>query len=126
MDPASIVLPGAQSLVTQILSDGWAQVRGWLAQRWSRHSETSQAELEHRLDDAKEQAASLFSGERTALEAYWAGYLAALISEHPGLAASLQELPAHPSVSNTVSGTVTGNVVQAGTIEGGITFGPPR
>ena len=124
MDPASFVLPGAQSLVTEILSDGWAQARAWLAQRWSRHTGTSQADLERRLDDAREQSASFFAADRAALEAYWAGYLAALIGEHPGLAASLRE--SRPGVSNTVSGTVTGNVIQAGTIEGGISFGRQR
>ena len=137
MDPGSIVLPGAQALVTQILSDGWAQARGWLAKRLSRVAGTSQADLERRLDTASAQALGLSVPEagvsapvaqRMVLEAFWTGYLAAAVGEHPGFASVLTELAEIreaapvPTTSNTVTGAVTGNIVQASNIEGGVHF----
>jgi hypothetical protein len=138
MDPVSVVLPGAQALVTQILSDGWAHVRGWLAKHLSRADGPSQAELERRLDTASVQARTLpvpeadvpaAVAQRMVLEAYWTGYLAALAGEHPDFAAALADLPeiqgTHPAATttNSVTGTVTGNVLQAGHVEGGVHFG---
>jgi hypothetical protein len=138
MDPASIVLPGMQALVTQILSDGWAQARGWLAKRLSRTDGPSQADLEQWLDTARAQASSLpvpqagvqaAVAQRMMQEAYWTGYLAAMAVEHADFASALTELSqkqeAQPiaTTSNSVTGTVTGNVLQAGHIEGGVHFG---
>lgn len=138
MDPATLILPGAQTLVSQILSDGWVQARAWLARRLG-HAEGSksaggvQADLERRLDTAQAQTAALaapgVAPQRALLEAYWAGYLAALVGEHPELAAIVAGLAA-PAVDhsadqgtvNSVTGTVTGNLVQARDIHGGIRF----
>lgn len=133
MDPTALVLPGAQALVTQILSDGWAQARGWLARRLRRPEDAPEADIELRLDAAQAQTAALaVPGEvppRALLEAYWAGYLAALVGEHPELAAAVAGLaapsagrPADESNVNSVTGTVTGNLVQAHDIQGGIRF----
>lgn len=137
MDPAGILLPGAQALVTQILSDSWAQARGWLASRLSRAGGPSQEELERRLDSAREQATGLPVpgagvsqpvARRMVLEAYWAGYLAATTGEHPDVIAALTELADNQgprsaaTATNLVTGTVRGNVLQAGTIEGGVRF----
>jgi hypothetical protein len=139
MDPATLILPGAQSLVSQILSDGWVQVRAWLSRRLSHSGEAGQAEVERQLDAANDaanalpfpvSAVSAQAARRLALEAYWAGYLAALADGHPGFPAMLAELVERqgataqaPATANTVSGTVTGHVVQAGHIEGGVRFG---
>jgi hypothetical protein len=138
MDPASIFLPGAQALVTQILSDGWATARGWLAKRLTGADGPVQADLERRLDTANAQAGGLpvleagvpaAVAQRMVLEAYWTGYLAALAGESPDFAAALARLAGERGVqaarttSNIVTGTVTGNVLQAGHIEGGVHFG---
>jgi hypothetical protein len=142
MDPTSLILPGAQSLVTQILSDGWAQARAWLVRRLTRPDSTPQPELERRLDVAHAHADILAAPDKDApvvtdtprrralLEAYWAGYLAAMLGEHPEFAEVLAELatpavgcPAPNRTVNSVTGRVSGNVVQAGTIEGGVRFG---
>lgn len=138
MDPSSIFLPGAQALVTQILSDGWAQARGWLAKRLSGADGPARADLERRLDAANAQASvlpvpeaglSAAAAQRVILEAYWAGYLAALAGEHPAVAAMLSELAGNQApapagtTTNSVTGTVTGNVLQADRIEGGVHFG---
>jgi hypothetical protein len=135
MDPSSIFVPGAQALVTQILSDGWGQARAWLSKRLSRDDGPAQADLERQLDIANAQASSLAVPEaginpgaarRMVLEAYWAGYLAALAGEHPEYTAALTELAAGrpaATTANSVTGTVTGNVLQAGRIEGSVHFG---
>ena len=142
MDPTSIVLPGAQALVTQILSEGWTQARAWLVRRLTRPGSAPQPELERRLDMAHVHADALAASDesvsvvadtsrrRALLEAYWAGYLAAMLNEHPEFAEVLAELatlavggPAPTGTVNSVTGRVSGNVVQAGTIEGGVRFG---
>jgi hypothetical protein len=120
------------------MSDGWTQVRGWLAKRLGRPGDTDRADLERLLDAANEQANALPApvstmsaddARRLMLEAYWAGYLAALADNHPELVAVLTELPERtasapsvPAAINNMSGTVTGHVVQAQQIDGGIHF----
>lgn len=133
MDPASLIMPGAQSLVAQILSDGWVQVRQWLSLRLGHQDGGGAGDLEGRLDMANAQADALpvpeTASRRAILEAYWAGYLAALVGEHPELTGALAELAASGGQlsvgqsGNSVSGTVTGNVVQAHQIDGGVRFG---
>lgn len=133
MDPTVLVLPGAQALVSQILTDGWAQARSWLSRRLGRADVVPAAELEQRLDAAQAQVAAFSAPEaisqRALLEAYWAGYLAALAAEHPEYAAAVATLAAPPADGgaergnvNSVTGTVTGNLVQARDIHGGVTF----
>lgn len=144
MDPTSLVLPGAQALVTQILAEGWTQARAWLIRRLVRPGSAPQPELERRLDIARAHADALAASDegaqaatatatprrRALLEAYWAGYLAAMLGEHPEFAEVLAELatpavdvPPRPGSPNIVTGKVSGTVIQAGTIEGGIRFG---
>jgi hypothetical protein len=133
MDPLTVVLPGAQSLVTAILTDGWTHVRTALAQRWSRQTREPQAAVEQRLDAAHAQAAEMTAGhersEQALLQAYWAGYLAAALADRPALLdlvrdlhGTLTDADATTSVHNTNSGTVT-TLVQGRDISGGITFG---
>ncbi|MEU9118778.1 hypothetical protein AB0C96_02775 [Streptomyces sp. NPDC048506] len=131
----TVILPGAQSLVTAILADGWTRVRTALARRWSRETREPQAAIEERLDAAHAQAAEITSGDadgdQALLRAYWAGYLAAVLAERPALLGLVRDLRsavadpgAHdgPSVHNTNSGTVT-TLIQGGDFSGNITFG---
>ncbi|QMU68371.1 hypothetical protein [Streptacidiphilus sp. P02-A3a] len=131
----TIVLPGAQSLVAAILTDGWTHVRTALARRWSRQTHEPQTDIEHRLDTAHSQASDMTvghgDGEQALLQAYWAGYLAAVLAERPALVDLVRDLPgtltapdSATSVQNTNSGTVT-TLVQGRDISGGITFGAP-
>lgn len=124
MDPVTAALvPSAQSLVTAILTDGWAHVRGALARRWSRQTGEAAGEIEGRLDAAHVQAEGL--GEERAVQcAYWAGYLAGVVGQRPDLLDAVRDLPRAPDVHNTNSGTVT-TLVQARDIGGDITFGAP-
>lgn len=124
MDPVtSALLPGAQSVVTAMLTDGWTQLRGVLARRWSRRTGEEVGDVEGRLEAARGQAAGLGGGEAV-LRAYWAGYFAALVADRPQLLDVVSELPGRVEErhSNTNSGTVT-TLVQARDVDGGIVFG---
>lgn len=122
MDPVtSALLPGAQSLVTAILTDGWTHVRDALARRWSRQTGETQSDIERRLDTAHRQAEGMGDGEAVQ-RAYWAGYLAAVLAERPTLLDVVRDLPDLPDLHNTNSGTVT-TLVQARDIHGDIRFG---
>ncbi|MGW1891189.1 hypothetical protein ACWCP6_13165 [Streptomyces sp. NPDC002004] len=137
MDPMTVILPGAQSLVTAILTDGWTHVRTALARRWSRQTREPQAVIEQRLDAAHAQSADLTTGaagdDQALLRAYWAGYLAAALAERPalielvhGLRSTMADASTHDtsSVHNTNSGTVT-TLVQGRDFNGDMTFGSP-
>jgi hypothetical protein len=128
----SVILPGAQSLVNAILTDGWAQLRSKLASRWGKDAHTGQDDVEQRLEAGHSQSLALAGAgddRRLRLEAYWAGYLAALLAERPSLLESILDLgssahdqPSRAAVHNTNSGTV-GTLLQTGDIRGDITFG---
>jgi hypothetical protein len=144
VDLTTVITPGAQSLATAMLTDSWGQIRAALARLWARRAKDGTAVAEQTLLDqagqelelAKQQAVSLAGegaeAERAArMELFLAGYLAGQIAARPELAAAVGSLPAllHAEASktvpaqNTVSGTVHGNVVQAGgDIAGDITF----
>jgi hypothetical protein len=123
MDPmTSALIPGAQSLVTAILTDGWTHVRDALVRRWSRQTGETQADVERRLDAAHRQSEDLDDGEAVQ-QAFWAGYLAAVLAERPSLLDVVRGLPDMPGLHNTNSGTVT-TLIQARDIHGDITFGP--
>lgn len=132
MDPLSIVVPGAQSLVSAILTDGWAQVRGALARRWSNRGSISQGDAEHRLDTGHEQSLVVAGdGEdrHARLEAYWAGYLAGLAADHADILDAIRDLGAHSAqgsqgtvVHNSNTGSV-GTLLQLGDVHGDISFG---
>jgi len=128
----SVILPGAQSLVNAILTDGWVQLRSKLASRWSKDAHSGQDDAEQRLEAGHRQSLAL-AGEgddrQARLEAYWAGYLAALLAERPSLLEAIRDLGSptatqadHVTVHNANTGTV-GTLLQAGDIHGDITFG---
>lgn len=153
MDLTTVVMPGAQSLVTAILTDGWGQARTAIAKLWARRggaggantyadrAEPAPAAIEQagrELEAARRQGLELAGGgseaDRAArMQLFWAGYLAGQLAARPELAGALAELPAllgagtsssqTTNVHNTISGTVHGNAVQAGDIHGNITFG---
>lgn len=132
MDALSVVLPGAQSLVSAILTDGWAQVRGALARRWSKKGSISQDVAEQRLDTGHE-SSLLVAGDgedrRALLEAYWAGYLAGMAADRADLLDVIRELgspSAQSSQGTAVHNSNTGSVrtlLQLGDVHGDITIG---
>jgi len=149
MDLTTVFLPGAQSLVTAIMTETWGQARTAVAKLWVRKhpgtttypdtaSEAAAIEQAgYELDAARRQALELAgdgpeSDRAARMRLFWAGYLAGQAAARPELAAAIAELPAllgaggptsqTSTVHNTISGTVHGNAVQAGDI-GNITFG---
>ncbi len=147
MDLAAVVVPGAQSVVTAILTDTWKAARAVLERAWTRsHGQQGAGEGErggqagHELDVVRRQSLEI-AGQGSAQERemrmglFWAGYLAAQANAHPELVELLAELPAllagnaggpvstSTSTHNTLSGTVHGSVVQTGSVQGSITFG---
>jgi hypothetical protein len=149
MDLTTMVTPGAQSLVTAVLTDSWAQVRTALSRLWAHRQSTSQssgpdaAALEQavtELDVARKQAIAVGgngpeSERAVRMELFWIGYLAGQLAARPELVRAVQALPglldSQPDVpptivevtTKTVSGTVHGNAVQADDVTGGINFG---
>jgi hypothetical protein len=132
VDALEVVLPGAQSLVNAILTDGWTQARGALARRWSKQGSISRTAAEQRLDAGHEQSLVLAGegeGQRARLEMYWAGYLAGLATDRAELLDVIRELAASPASAartTTVRNSNTGNVrtlLQLGDAHGGISIG---
>ena len=93
----------------------------------------------HELELARRQALELAgdgseSDRAARMQLFWAGYLAGQLAARPELSDALAQLPAllrtgQPVTqttttvhSNSISGTVQGNAVQAGDIHGNITF----
>lgn len=146
MDLTTFVLPGAQSLVTAILTDSWTHVSSGLSRLWARRrpdahgAEPDAAALEQaatELDLAKEQALALAGDgpepERKArMELFWAGYLAGQLAGRAELAEAIRAIPAlsaeqpgttiiHAKTSITFTGTGH-NVIQTGDVSGGLNF----
>lgn len=142
MDLTSIVLPGAQTLVSSLMSEAWTHTRSALSRLWASQNSHSEADEDHdteaydrQLDAAKQQAIVL-AGDGTAMdraarmELFWAGYLSGQLASRPELADGIRALPGlfgnqqgqakATTVHNTVSGTVNGRVIQAGDIHGNI------
>ena len=150
MDLTTVVLPGAQSLVSAILTETWGQAHTAIAKLWARRGSGSGAggygelevsaieqagqELEVARQQALELAGSGSESDRAArMRLFWAGYLAGQLAARPELAEVLTQLPTllgagapafqTTTVNNTISGTVHGSALQAGDIHGHITFG---
>jgi len=142
-----VVVPGAQSLVTAIVTDSWTQVRAAVSKLWARRKspspspdaeaaaiEAAGAELDVAMRQAITVAGQGSESDRAdRLELFWIGYLAGQLAARPELAQAIKELPALLGASTApttvtvankdVSGTVHGNVVQADDVSGGIRFG---
>jgi hypothetical protein len=132
VDALSVVLPGAQSLVSAILTDGWSQVRGALARRWSKKGSISQDVAEQRLDAGHENSLLVVGGgedRRALLEAYWAGYLAGMAADRADLLDVIREFgtpSAQSSQGTAVHNSNTGSVrtlLQLGDVHGDISIG---
>lgn len=119
MDVSSLILPGAQSLVTSILTDGWTQARATLARRWSKHGSISQEAAEKELEaghQIAQQVAEATDEHRAVLQAYWAGYLAGLAKGHGDLLDAIRELSAARDAAPGSSTSYNTNTGQAGTL----------
>lgn len=148
VDLTTVVTPGAQSLVTAILTDSWGHVRNALSRLWAHtpagrdpsNLDTAAVEAAGTELDLAKQLALTAAGngpepERaTRMELFWAGYLAGQIAARPEFAETVRALPglldqqqptSLTAVTNnkTFSGTAQGNVVQADDVSGGIRFG---
>ncbi|WP_194909437.1 hypothetical protein [Catenulispora rubra] len=147
MDLTSVVMPGAQSLVTAIVTDSWSQVRTAMSRLWARHraedgsTGPSVAALEAagtELDLARQQALAVAgdgpeSERADRMQLFWIGYLAGQIAARPELADALGGLPVLLDAQRGASVTMTTNTknfsgsarnaVQADDVSGGITFG---
>jgi hypothetical protein len=134
MDLTTVFMPGAQSLVTAILTDTWHQARAAVAKLWVRRGDdrASLDRVSGELDVARGQALELAgsgpeSERAERMQIFWAGYLAGQAAARPELAAVLTELPAllaasQPSTfTNNISGTVH-NAVQTRDIHGDFTI----
>lgn len=145
----AVITPGAQSLVTTVLTDSWHQARTALSRLWAhrRPADAAQGQdgagLEQvgtQLDLARSQAIKVAGEgpepERAArMELFWIGYLAGQLAARPELEVAIQALPgllgtgpgpAPATVAvntKTVSGTVHGNAIQADDVSGGINIG---
>jgi hypothetical protein len=139
MDVASLVTPGAQSLVAAILSDSWAQLRSALSRLWARrHADDAagpdRAAIEHagrELDAAREQALALAGAADSAdpadrgarMQLFLAGYLAGQLAARPELADAVAALPAllggdpAAGASSTLDSSVVRNSI-TGTVRG--------
>ena len=151
MDLSTLVVPGAQSVASAILTDAWNTARAALARAWNRSAangqgsggetergEQASTDLDLACRQSLELAADGSADECEArLKLYWAGYLAAATQAHPELLEVLADLPYllsdiggtspanSTTTSNSVSGTVHGSMVQTGNVQGSITFGKP-
>lgn len=111
MDLTTLVTPGAQSLVTAILTESWTQLRSTLARQWARRREHATADAAdpapdpaaieaagRELDSAREQALAL-AGDGSAadralrMQLFLAGYLAGRLAVCPELADVVAQLP---------------------------------
>jgi hypothetical protein len=153
MDLTSLVTPGAQSLVTAILTESWGQLRTAVARKWARRHRVADGSVEaapdtaaidaagRELDSARDLALAL-AGEGSAAERgarmqlFLAGYLAGQLAARPELADAVGLLPTllaaalAPALApaettldasvtyNSMSGTSSGIVIQAGRIGG--------
>lgn len=148
VDMTSLVTPGAQALVTAILSDSWIQARSALAHLWARHDAAGKAangsdtvEGAGRELDAARDLALVLAGPGSAsdqaarMQLFLAGYLAGQLTARPDLAGIVAGLPAlvdsarasdaaseqcASAARNSIAGTVHGNVVQTRDVQGGI------
>ncbi|MCE4944576.1 MULTISPECIES: hypothetical protein [Streptomyces] len=137
----ALAASGATTLVQQMATDGWAAVRrrmaALLARRRGAEEET---EVERELDQARaDVVAAQQDGDEDVAEGMamvWKARLRRVLAEDPDAAAELRRLldevaPQQQAqatvrdVHNTLSGSASGVVVQAGVISGGIHGIPP-
>ncbi len=130
MDPITLLIPGAQALVTAILSDTWKGVRTTFARLWA-HDDERVGSVEKQLDKGREYALALPGGDEQStsspevMQAYWMGFLAGMLAERPDKADALERFAAfsESAATNVNTGTV-GKLLQAGgDVSGDVHFG---
>ncbi len=129
MDLSALLLPGAQKLATAMLGDAWTLTRDAIARRWGRGDVDATDKAVAELDDSRSQALELFGrdlGNERLMNAFLAGYVAALARTQPERVDALVSLdlepglPAGGTVGNVNTGRV-GKLVQIdGDVRGGI------
>ena len=129
MDFSALLLPGAQKLATAMLGDAWAVTRDALARRWGHGDRATTAEATAELDDARSGAIANFGADQAdqrLLNAYLAGYLAAMLRAHPDRGEALLSMtqdfapPAVGRAGNVNSGRVEKLVQVDGDLHGGV------
>ncbi|WP_194890891.1 hypothetical protein [Catenulispora pinisilvae] len=124
MDISTLLLPGAQKLAQAMLGDAWNMTRDALARRWG-HGDRAVAEAAAKeLDDSREHALALFGSEQAdeaQLNAFIAGYLAALTRTEPERIHDLVNLEPAPSSSEVTIGNInTGQVAKLAQVDGDV------
>lgn len=131
MDISALLMPGAQGLATAMLSDAWTATRDAIARLWGRGNHDDAAEASRELEDSRTRALELFSasdGDRQALvQAFLAGYLAALGRTDPERVEALTSVVSDPQpvegtakVGNLNQGRVDKLVQIDGNVRGGV------
>jgi hypothetical protein len=131
------VVLAASTLVQAMTSDAWEKSKHIVAAWWQRHSGQQVAEG---LESARGELAVADEATRQQLtprlEARWEGRLQAVLEEHPEAAAdlarlveelgtALAEASTPGTVINSNTGTVSGHLIQARDIHGGVQLGSP-
>jgi len=119
MDLSTLLMPGAQKLATAMLSDAWTATRDAIARHWGRGDRAETAKAVAELDASREQALAAFDSphpDERLLQAFLAGYLAALTGSDPERLQVLQSLNVTPASGSTftVHDAKIENLVQAG------------
>ena len=124
MDISTLILPGAQKLAQAMLSDAWNLTRDAVARRWGRGNHAAIETAAAELDDSREQALALFGGgqaDEGQLNAFIAGYLAALARTEPGRVYDLVSLESVPRPSEVTVGNLnTGQVAKLAQVDGDV------
>jgi hypothetical protein len=135
-----LAVAGATALVTQMVTDGWGQVRDRVVALFTRGRGGEEEAIQGELESARAELVAAQEAEDAQavydVQAEWRSRLRRTLRADPEAAAELrailQELAPSPgdreqgSVHNTISGGVQhGTVIQAHTI-GDLTIGEPR
>jgi hypothetical protein len=131
-----LVVLAASTLVKAMTSDAWEKSKQIVTAWWQRHSgqqvaqglESARGELAVADEAARQQLTPL-------LQARWEGRLEALLEDHPEAAAdlgtlveelgrALAEAGTSGTVINSNTGSISGHLIQARDIHGGVRLGP--
>ncbi|MEY9858516.1 hypothetical protein ABH935_004131 [Catenulispora sp. GAS73] len=124
MDISTLLLPGAQKLAQAMLGDAWNLTRDALARRWGRGDRAATEKAATELDNSRERALALFGSGQTdeaLLNAFIAGYLAALAHGEPERVHDLVNLDPAPRPSEVTVGNInTGQVAKLAQVDGDV------
>ena len=124
MDISALLLPGAQKLAAAMLSDAWTTTRDAIAGHWGRGSHKVAEEAVADLEDSRAQALALFPAtgpeQQPLLQAFLAGYLAALARTAPDRLEILADPAPVIKASTLMSGRADKVVQIGGDVSGGV------